>query len=241
MNTSLTELFWLFCMDRETSECGGGERPARSPQIPPSSPPWSHSCSRQATTSPPPDHALQPGPGDHAPTLPLNPHIPGPASPASQPPKSLPPPQRPHVGLETTASSLEFLPDAQAHPGLWSSHPGTQLDPAPVRGSSLGTALALAPCPGRGSGLEAGRRPEGEEEASEEEEGQRGATEPPPSSSSSSSFAPLSSKPATHTLRALSSDGARSPSTHAAPPPSEAPPTLVDKASLSVQNETQTR
>ncbi|XP_062302807.1 protein Shroom2 isoform X1 [Osmerus eperlanus] len=216
---------------REPSECGGRERLARSPQIP--------------ASSPPPDHALQLSHGDNAPTLPTLPpcphnHIPSPASesPASQPPKSLPPPQRLHVGLETTASSLEFLPDAQAHPGLRSSHPDTQLDPAPARRSSLGSALALAPCPGRGSGLEAGRRPE-----AEEEEGQRGTTEPPPSSSS---FAPLSSEPATHMLRAPSSDRARSPSPHAAPPPSEAspsgaPPRRADKASLSVQNEPQTR
>ncbi|KAM3850735.1 protein Shroom2-like [Diretmus argenteus] len=163
---------------------------------------------------------LSPGPPSHSPG-------PGSQHPA-QPPQSkgLLPPPRPHLGPETTSSSQEFLPGAQAEPTalqpLSSSGPGPQPDtqrhaPAQVCGSSTGSAPAGSPCLGRTSGADISKGGVGREER----EQPPATAEPPPSSSSSSSTSPFSSKAVT--LSIPSTDGVRAPS------PQFAPQRLTDK------------
>ncbi|KAM4601674.1 LOW QUALITY PROTEIN: protein Shroom2-like [Polymixia lowei] len=103
----------------------------------------------KADTANPSHTTLSTGPPSHSPS-PDSQH-------PAQPPQSegLLPPPRPHLGPETTSSSQEFLPGAQAEPAalrsLSSSGPSPRLDSqrhatAHNHGSSTGSAPATSPC-----------------------------------------------------------------------------------------------
>ncbi|XP_071379179.1 LOW QUALITY PROTEIN: protein Shroom2-like [Centroberyx affinis] len=113
-----------------------------------------------------PDHRTKPDAASpsHT-TLPPGPpsYSPGPASQhPAQPPqtKGLLPPPRPHLGPETTSSSKEFLPGAQAEPAALQPLSGSGPQPDTQRhapaaqgcGSSAGPAPAGSPRLGRTSG-----------------------------------------------------------------------------------------
>nr|XP_029135958.1 protein Shroom2-like isoform X4 [Labrus bergylta] len=125
--------------------------------------------------------------------------------------KSLLPPPRPHLGLETTSSSQEFLPGAQADPTalqpLSISSSNTQQH-ATAQNSSSGPAQACSPQTIRTSTADLSRRSVEENKEEEEKE------QPPSSLSQSSPWTPALS---------LSADGVRSPS------PQFAPLRLTDK------------
>lgn len=152
----------------------------------------------------------------------------------AQPPQtqSLLPPPRPHLGLETTSSSQEFLAGAQADPAgvlpLSSSASDTQHHAATSTStaaadqvSSAGPASASSPRLREMSCADESKAAEGHE-----------VKEQPSSPSPSSSPLSPSSTSCTAPLPLPGPDGARSPSPHFAPP------RLTDRPpAASVQND----
>lgn len=161
-------------------------------------------------------------------------------SPGSKHPAQLPqtqsllPPPRPHLGLETTSSSQEFLAGAQADPAgvqpLSSSASDTQHHAATSTAaadqvSSAGPASASSPRLRERSCADESKAAEGHE-----------VKEQPASPSPSSSPLSSSSTSCTAPLPLPGLDGARSPS------PQFAPPRLTDRPpAASVQNDSMLR